>query len=59
MGINVEENVAENDFPNDNYSYHYEELRSPISTDDEDDGNRRQVFPQFNSNANFVRFTWS
>jgi hypothetical protein len=52
-GINVEENVDENDFPNDNDSYHSEELRSPISTDDEGDGNGREVFPQFNSNAEF------
>jgi hypothetical protein len=52
-GINVEENVDENDFPNDNDSYHSEELRSPISTDDEGDGNGREVFPQFNLNAEF------
>jgi hypothetical protein len=51
--INVEENVDENDFPNDNDNYHSEKLRSPISTDDEGDGNGRQVFPQFNSNAEF------
>jgi len=51
--INVEENVDENDFPNNNDSYHSEELRSPISTDDEGDGNGREVFPQFNSNAEF------
>jgi len=30
-------NVVDNDFPNDNDSYHSEELRSPISTDDEGD----------------------
>jgi len=44
MGINVEENVAENYFPNDDDSYHSEELRSLISTDNEGDGNGRQVF---------------
>jgi len=51
--------VTENDFPNDNDIYHSEELRSHISTNDEGDENERQVFPQFNSNAKFVRFIWS
>ena len=57
MGIIVEENAVENDFPNDNDSYHSEELRSLVGTDDESDGNRRQVFLHFNSNVKFVRFT--
>jgi len=39
MSINVEENVDENDFPNDNDNYDSEELRSLISTDDEGDRN--------------------
>jgi len=60
LDINVEENVVENDFPNNNDSYHSEKLMSPISIDDEGDGNERRVFPQFiNSNAKFIRFTWS
>jgi len=57
MCIDIEENVVENNFPNDNDIYHFEEIRNPISTNDEDDGNGRQVFPQFNSNAKFVRIT--
>jgi len=45
MGINVEKNVVEDDCPNNYNSYHFEELRSYISTDDEGDGDGRQVFP--------------
>lgn len=59
MSINVKENVVENDFSNDDDTYHFEEPVSLASTNDEGDGNARQVFPQFNSNAKFVRFTWS
>jgi hypothetical protein len=44
MSIDVEENIAENDFSNDNDSCHSEELRSHISPDDEGDGNGIQVF---------------
>jgi hypothetical protein len=44
MSIDVEENIAKNDFPNDNDSCHSKELRSHISTDDEGGGNGRQVF---------------
>jgi len=53
MSNYAEESVAENDFPNDNDIYHFEELKSPISTDYESDQNGRQVFPKFNSNAKF------
>jgi hypothetical protein len=35
----------------ENYSYHSEELRSPISTDDEKAGNSNDAFPQFNPNV--------
>lgn len=34
-------------------NYHSEELRSPISSDDENDGNERPVFPQFKEGAQF------
>ncbi|MCI21472.1 hypothetical protein A2U01_0042640, partial [Trifolium medium] len=33
--------------------YHSEELTSPISTDDEDDGSEKLVFPQYNESARF------
>jgi len=42
-------------YNNDNY--HFEELKSPISINNEGGGNGRQIFPQFNSNTKFVRFT--
>jgi hypothetical protein len=39
MNINVEVNVVENDFSNDNDSYHFEELKRPISTEGDENGN--------------------
>jgi hypothetical protein len=41
------------DVIDDDDLYHSEQLKSPISTDDEDDGRGRHVFPQFNENARF------
>ncbi|GAU46358.1 hypothetical protein TSUD_325000 [Trifolium subterraneum] len=48
--INLEDVREENEDGND--SYHSEELKSPISTDDEDDSGKR-VYPQFNEAAKF------
>ncbi|PNX78018.1 hypothetical protein L195_g033991, partial [Trifolium pratense] len=45
---NVEEEVAD-----DNYSYHSEEPKTPVSSEDEADSNGRQIFPQFDANAQF------
>ena len=45
--VNVDD-ASEND---DNNSYKSEELNSPISSDEE--GNEREVFPQFNPAAQF------
>ena len=48
--INLEDVSEENEEGDD--SYHSEQLKSPISTDDEDD-NGKKVFPQFNEAAKF------
>jgi hypothetical protein len=44
---NVDEDVGDND------SYHSEDPKTPVSSDDEYDSNGRQVFPQFDANAQF------
>jgi len=50
--VNIEMSEP-NEACSDNDSYVSEELRSPISTDDEGDGDRNIVYPQFNENAGF------
>jgi hypothetical protein len=50
--VNIEMSEP-NEVCSDNDSYVSEELRTPISTDDEGDGNRNIVYPQFNENAGF------
>ncbi|PNX99027.1 hypothetical protein L195_g022288 [Trifolium pratense] len=44
----IHENVIHSSSEEERNSYHSEELKSPISTDDEFEGKEMEVFPQFN-----------
>ncbi|KAK2356811.1 hypothetical protein QL285_094135 [Trifolium repens] len=51
--IELDQNVDQDEVVGDNDSYHSEDPKTPVSSDDEFDSNRRQIFPQFDANAQF------
>jgi hypothetical protein len=51
--IELDQNVDQDEVVGDNDSYHSEDPKTPVSSEDEFDSNNRQVFPQFDANAQF------